>query len=44
VLWIDRTTDSPERTLLALDPDEDGLLSARVVDAVNDTFGEAAFR
>ena len=44
MLWVDRTTDSPKRTLLTLDPDEDGLLGARVVDAVNDTVGEAAFR
>jgi hypothetical protein len=41
-LKIDSTTDGPERALLALDPDEDRLLDARVVDAVDDSLREAA--
>jgi len=36
VLGVDRAADGPERALLALDPDEDGLL--------DDPFGEAALR
>src|SRR5215210_191304 len=44
VLRIDRTTDGPERTLLALDPDRHGLLGASVVHTVNDSFGKAALR
>jgi hypothetical protein len=44
VLGVDSPADSPERATLALDPDEDGLLDARVVDAVDDTLGEAALR
>jgi hypothetical protein len=44
MLRIDRTTHRPERPLLALDPDNDRLLGARVVDAVNRPFGEAAIR
>jgi hypothetical protein len=44
VLGIDRTAHSPERALPALDPDQDRLLGAGVVDAVNDPFGEAALR
>jgi hypothetical protein len=44
MLWVHGPADSPERALLALDPDEDGLLDARVVDSVDDTLGEAALR
>src|SRR5262249_59563260 len=44
VLRIDRAPDGPERACLALDPDDDRLLGARVVDSVNDPFGEAALR
>jgi hypothetical protein len=41
MLRVDGPPDSPESALLALDPDEDGLLDARVVDSVDDTLGEA---
>src|SRR2546430_14783357 len=44
VLWVDRPANRPDRTLLALDPDEDGLLDARIGDSVDDPFGEAALR
>jgi hypothetical protein len=44
VLRIDSAAHCPERALLALDPDQDGLLGARVVDTVDDSFGEAALR
>ena len=44
VLWVDRPANRPDRALLALDPDEDGLLDARIVDSVDDPFGEAALR
>jgi hypothetical protein len=44
VLRIDCATHRPERALLALDPDHDGLLGARVVYTVDDSFGEAALR
>jgi hypothetical protein len=44
VLWVDSPAHSPEGALLALDPDEDGLLDARVVDSVDDALGEAALR
>src|SRR5262245_24696669 len=44
VLRVDGAPDRPERTLFALDPDDDRLLRPRVVDAVNDPFGEAALR
>jgi hypothetical protein len=44
VLRVHGPAHGPERPLLALDPDEDGLLDARVVDSVDDTLGEAAFR
>jgi hypothetical protein len=44
VLRIDGTTHGPERALLALDPDHDGLLGPRVVDTADDSFGKAALR
>src|SRR6266480_2890115 len=44
VLRVHSTADSPERTLLALDPDHDRLFDTRVVDAVDDSLGEAALR
>ena len=44
ILRIDRPANSPERPLLPLDPDQDGLLYARVVDSVDDSLGEAALR
>src|SRR5512133_1230324 len=44
MLRIHRTAHRPQRALLALDPDHDRLLRPRVVDAVNDPFGEAALR
>jgi hypothetical protein len=44
VLRVHRPAHGPERPLLALDPDEDGLLDARIVDSVDDALGEAAFR
>jgi hypothetical protein len=44
VLRVHGPADGPDRALLALDPDEDGLLDARVVDSVDDALGEAAFR
>jgi hypothetical protein len=44
VLRIDGTTHRPERALLALDPDHDGLLGPRVVDTADDSFGKAALR
>src|SRR5690242_4229161 len=44
VLWVDRAPDRPEGARLALDPDDDRLLGASVVHAVNDPFGEAALR
>jgi hypothetical protein len=44
VLRIDRPPDRPQRALLALDPDHDGLLDARVVDPMNHALGEAALR
>jgi hypothetical protein len=42
VLGIDRTPHGPESALLALDPDDDALLGAGIVHAVNDALGEAA--
>jgi len=44
VLRVDSAANSPERALLALDPDHDCLLRTGVVDAVDDPFGEAALR
>jgi len=44
VLRIDRATNRPERALLALDPDHDGLFHAGVVDTVDGALGEAALR
>ena len=44
VLRVYSPADGPERALLALDPDEDGLLDARVVDSMDDALGEAALR
>jgi hypothetical protein len=44
MLRVDRPADGPERALFALDPDEDGLLDARVVHSVDDALGEAALR
>jgi hypothetical protein len=42
MLWVDGATHSPESALLAFDPDHDGLVGTGVVDAVDDSFGEAA--
>src|SRR3954452_8356754 len=44
VLRIDRAPDGPHGALLALDPDDDRLFGPCVVDAVNDSLGEAALR
>jgi hypothetical protein len=44
VLGVDRPAHGPERALLALDPDQDALLDARVVEPVDDALGEAALR
>jgi hypothetical protein len=44
VLRIDGTAHCPERALLALDPDHDGLFGAGVVDTADDSFGKAALR
>ena len=44
VLGVDRPAHSPERALLTLDPDEDGLLDARVVDSADEALGKAALR
>lgn len=44
VLGVHGPSHGPERPLLALDPDQDGLLDARVVDSVDDALGEAALR
>jgi hypothetical protein len=42
MLRIDGPPDSPERTLLALDPHDDRLFGTSVVDAVHDSLSEAA--
>ena len=44
MLGVDRSAHGPDRALLALDPDEDCLLGACVVDSVDDPLGEAALR
>jgi hypothetical protein len=44
VLRIHGAPHRPQRPLLPLDPDDDALLAALVVDAVEDTLGEAALR
>jgi hypothetical protein len=41
---IDRSSDGPDRSGLALDPDDDALVAAFVVDSCENAFGEAAFR
>src|SRR3954468_6290885 len=44
VLRIDRAPDRPHGALFALDPDDDRLFGPSIVDAVNDSLGEAALR
>jgi hypothetical protein len=44
VLWIDGPADGPKSSVLALDPDDNGLLGASVVYTVDDSLGEAALR
>jgi len=44
VLRVDGAADGPQRSRLPLDPDQDRLLDARIVHAVNDAFGEAGVR
>src|SRR5881396_2529349 len=44
MLGVDRSAHGPDRALLALDPDEDCLLGASVVNSVDDPLGEAALR
>jgi hypothetical protein len=44
VLGVHRAADGPESALLPLDPDDDRLYGACVVDAVDDSLGEAARR
>jgi hypothetical protein len=42
VLRIDGTTDRPERSLLALHPDDDRFLGAGIVEAVDGSLREPA--
>jgi hypothetical protein len=42
VLRIDGTTDGPERSLLALHPDNDQFLGTGIVEAVDGSLGEPA--